>query len=685
MFLMLHNLKVKACCLLLLFILPGTLLAKNVLYKYAINLESSQKKSKVNINLKKFKISNKYKVYQTEVSLGQNKSFYRLRLGFFKSKKEANRVAKKFKSKYSKLWVDRLHKKDRKILVAWLSSNKSDTLKKTRKIKRFNKSKKFNKTVASSPRKEKEAKALMARANKAMKDKKYRLAAGLYTRIIGFKNTSQHKEAMEFLGLAREKNGQLIHARAEYRLYLKKYRKGEDSLRVRQRLLSLKTLLLKPRKRLKKGKSKNSDWQFYGSLLQFYRQDTFTTSQSNTSNETFSTNVNLLLRKRTASLNIKSQFNANHLLYINNPSRTDRAAINIFFVDISDINNNKSIRLGRQSQNKGGVLGKMDGVWLGYRLNPKLKFNFVTGLPVQTSISNIAQKNRPFIGVSADIGTDSKRWNFNIYTINQKVDSIIDRNAIGGELRYRKDRQNHFALIDYDTYFAELNTLFYVGNWRFKNNNSIVLTLSHRNSPILTTSNSLVGQGNSSIESLLLTYTEDQLKQFAKDRTAKYSSAVVSTTIPLSKKWTFSADGVISSLSSTRASVGVDSFAGTGNNFFIVTQLIGYNVFNANETTRYILMLDDTKAFKRTRIKVGSRFRLKNKKWRFRPQITLEKRNNKIGGTTNKVKVEVKFDYKIKRKLKIEFDFSYETGKTTFPVSTSENNYSISAGFIWDF
>ena len=678
-----RNLIIKTCCLVFIFLSPGILLAKTTLYKYAINLESSQKKTAVSVNLKDFNVSGNYKVYQTEVSLGRNKSFHRLRLGFFKSKKEAARVAKKFKSKYSKLWIDRLHKQDRKVLVAWLSSNK--VVQPIKRVKtKITSSKPISRSKPSA-NKEKKAKKLMARANKAMKDKKYRLAAGLYTRIISLKNTSQHQQAMEFLGLAREKNGQLIHARAEYRLYLKKYPKGEDSLRVRQRLLSLKTLLFKPRKRLSKGKSKRSDWQFFGSILQYYRLDSFNTDTRSASNETLSTNMNLLLRKRTESLNIKSQFNINHLEYINNPSRTARDSINILFLDIADINNNKSIRLGRQSQNKGGVLGRMDGAWISYRLNPTWKLNLVSGYPVNTSTSNNAIENRPFLGVSADIGTIAKHWNFNVYTIKQEVDSITDRNAVGGEVRYVDDTQTHFALIDYDTYFAELNTLFYVGNWRFKNKNSVVLTLSKRNSPILTTTNAIVGQGNSSIESLLLTYTEDELKQFAKDRTAKYSSAVISTTIPMSKKWTFSADGVISNLSSTTASAGVESFTGTGNEFFYIAQLIGYNVFNAGETSRYMLMYDDTKTFKRTRLRLGTRFRLKDKKWRFRPQVTFEQRDKKSGGTTNKIKGELKFDYKVKRKFKLEFDFSYETGQTNLPVSTTENNYSVSAGFVWDF
>lgn len=676
---MLRFFNLKKYSLLVLLCMPNVLYAETLLYKYAINLESSQKKPRKLISLKKFGVSDKHEVYLTKVDLGKNKFFYRLRVGFFTSRKDASRIAKKFSKKYSKLWVDRLHKQDRKTLNKWLAQHKNDGLV-------LEPEKEVSEIKGDANSKEKKAKKIMARAKNAMQDKKYRLAAGLYTRVIRLKNTTQHQQAMEFLGLAREKNGQLIHARAEYRLYLKKYKKGEDALRVRQRLLSLRTLLLKPRNKLKKGKSSRSDWQFFGSVLQFYRQDVFQTDQSKSSSETLSTNVNLLLRKRTESLNIKSQFNANHLKYINNPTRKDKENINILFVDVADINNKKSIRLGRQSQNRGGVLGKMDGAWVEYRLTPAWKLNMVAGFPVQTSISNIAQKNRPFYGVSADINKAENNWNFNVYAITQEIDSITDRMAIGGEVRYRKDKQNHFALLDYDIHFSELNTFFYVGNWRFDNNAAVILTINHRNSPILTTINATQGQVTSpTIESLLLTYTEAQLYQFAQDRTAKYNSIAVSSTLPLSEKWSFNADITVSNLSSTPGSAGVAAIEGTGDEYFYSAQFIGYNVFNADETSRFQLRLDDTRTFKRTQLTASTRFKLKNKKWRLRPQIKFENRENSNGGSNNKIGAGFKVDYKLKRSLKLELDLSYETGKTTLPVSIKENNYYISAGFIWDF
>ena len=75
MFLMLHSLKIKTFGLVFIFFLPGVLLAETALYKYAINLESTENKSAVSLKLKKYKLADDYKVYQTKVNLGKNKSF----------------------------------------------------------------------------------------------------------------------------------------------------------------------------------------------------------------------------------------------------------------------------------------------------------------------------------------------------------------------------------------------------------------------------------------------------------------------------------------------------------------------------------------------------------------------------------------------------------------------------------
>ena len=52
-------------------------------------------------------------------------------------------------------------------------------------------------------------------------------------------NHDRHAEAQELLGLAREKNGQTAHAKAEYQRYLALYPDADGAARVRQRLAAL--------------------------------------------------------------------------------------------------------------------------------------------------------------------------------------------------------------------------------------------------------------------------------------------------------------------------------------------------------------------------------------------------------------------------------------------------------------
>ena len=77
------------------------------------------------------------------------------------------------------------------------------------------------------------------------------------------------KEAQEYLGLARERNGQLAHAKAEYRIYLAKYPEGEDAQRVRQRLDALVTAYQAPMPGLPQfaGFQKVKQWQFLWSFI----------------------------------------------------------------------------------------------------------------------------------------------------------------------------------------------------------------------------------------------------------------------------------------------------------------------------------------------------------------------------------------------------------------------------------
>ena len=620
---MLHNHQKFLIILAFIVVLPGTSFAEIKDYKYTIVLQSTSNEFKLNkVRLPVKYRSSQYKLYLSKTMLKNNRAAYRLKLGFFKNKKEAYIATNRLKKKFSRLWLSGIKESDKVVLSKWLESLKK------KKIKKSNKS--FKKSLRNP-------KQIMAKAKKAMTSKNYRTAIGLYTKIVSSKKTKHHKLAQEFLGVAREKNGQLIHARAEYRIFLKKYPDGDDAVRVKQRLLALNTVLLKPKRKLRKTRSKLSDWQHFGSFSQFYRSDTTTSVDVLNSNEvetsaaTLSSVFNYISRKRTESLHIKSQLTASHLRYFDNPVKKERARINIAFVDFAAANKDKSIRIGRQSQNRGGAPGRMDGAWIEYRLTPGLKMNLVGGYPVNTTLSNTLQKNKPFQGISFDFTSEDKSFDYSFYSIEQKVDSIVDRSAVGTELRYRKGIQNHFMLVDYDNYFNELNTFYFIGNWRFNKSASLVATLNYRNSPILTTSNALQGQGTQTIESLLTTLTEDEVKQIALDRTARYNSASLSSYFKLSKHWDFSGDITVAKLDSTpttSANPPVIEILGqesTGNEYFYNLQFLSNNLFSSNDIIKYQVSYADTKTYQKTRYIISSSFKY-NKKWRYRPKLTYEDR-----------------------------------------------------------
>ena len=78
-------------------------------------------------------------------------------------------------------------------------------------------------------------------------------AVALFTQVGALPEHARTPEALELLGLARERKGQAAHARAEYEEYLERHPEGEGAERVRQRLDALLTATTSPRERLREA------------------------------------------------------------------------------------------------------------------------------------------------------------------------------------------------------------------------------------------------------------------------------------------------------------------------------------------------------------------------------------------------------------------------------------------------
>jgi hypothetical protein len=80
------------------------------------------------------------------------------------------------------------------------------------------------------------AEAALAEGKSQLAGKDYGRATAYFTKAVAKGSGKTKQEAQEFLGLARERAGQLPHAKAEYESYLKSWPKGPGAARVRGRL-----------------------------------------------------------------------------------------------------------------------------------------------------------------------------------------------------------------------------------------------------------------------------------------------------------------------------------------------------------------------------------------------------------------------------------------------------------------
>jgi len=533
---------------------------------------------------------------------------------------------------------------------------------------------------------------IVEEAEKAMTDGEYRRAIQLYTRILQSTDEKRQQEAQEFLGLARARNNQLAHAKAEYEKYLELYPEGEGAVRVRQRLAGLLTARAKPKDKLRKSKSEEAlgKWKkdFYGSLAVFYNRDeSFTDLDERILNRnSVTTDLDFTTRFKSENFEVRSLFAGGYDKDFSDES-DDESYLSSLYLDLLDNRLKMFGRFGRQSGISDGVLGRFDGARMSWQFFPTIKINGVAGFPVETSTKLDIDSDKHFYGLSFDIGKLANRWDINTYIINQELDAgITDRRAVGGELRYFDPRGSFFSLVDYDIFYHELNIILLTGNLVFKNRATINLSAEYRKSPILITSNALQGQGVETISELLGTFTEDEITSLAKDRTASSKTFHVGGTHPINEKLQTSWDVTATKFGSTIASGGVEATPATDYDFFYFVQLIGSNLIKEGDIAIVGARYSDTTSSDTITLNLNTRYPLK-REWRLNPRLQLDFRKSKRDSSELiKVRPSLRMEYWWKRRVRFEIEGGGEWSSDTFSDGTDSTTkgYFVTVGFRFD-
>ena len=545
---------------------------------------------------------------------------------------------------------------------------------------------------------DREAQALMEKSRAALARGDNASAITLLDKLLRLPPNRYSQDAQEFIGLARERAGETLAARKEYELYLSLYPTGDGADRVRQRIAVLEAKAAPaPAPVLKAVRPRvQAQSSIVGSLSQYYYHGaskvettnqnpaTNTASQntlSQTDQSALLTNLNFMYRYHSEDydnrLVIRDTYTKN---FLQNQEDVNRPTA--VYYELKDRKLDYSARVGRQPGGTGGVLGRFDGLQAGYNFTPKWRLNAVGGVPVDITYNSSLR----FYGASVDIGPYAEHWGASLYTIQQKVDGVVDRNAVGSELRYFDPRFTLYGLFDYDTEFQTSNITLIQGNWTGGSGTSAHVLFDRRKTPALELVNALAGEFDTSIESQLQTKSYDQLKQQALNNTATTDLKGAGVTQALSTHWQAGLDVQSAHTSATVGSVNQPAQPDAGNTYTYTGNIIGTGLFNPRDVTVVSVSHIDAKTY------AGNLYSLTNRvlwgaAWSLDTTLTWYAQHDTSTDTNLKrFAPSLKPSYKWKDNMTFEMELGAEHTETTGPTTQDKSRRRYwSLGYRWDF
>ncbi|MET0065530.1 MAG: tetratricopeptide repeat protein [Candidatus Thiodiazotropha sp.] len=639
-------------------------------------------------------VSENQVLYTNKVQLEESAS-YRLRLGFFRTRQEANQQLKTIKHFYPDAWVDTADVEERRRVFFERGMDPKLEGEQMEEPQLAN----------VDPR----LTDMMGLIRRTITAGEYAKAVRLLEALLEEPDNIYTQEALELLGLSRERNGQIAHAKAEYRRYLDKYPEGEDAARVWQRLLGLETAPQKPKEPLREKKTGPSgeliaeeeqgyqaEWETYGSISQSYRRDEidspFVEDEDQVSRSEIETFIDFNTRRKGETYDVRMKITGSYILDLLEDGEND-TAMSDAYLDAEHRVTGTSMRFGRQRLRSSGILNRFDGLVVNYGLTPDVNLRFSAGLPVERSRDTYLHEHKQFAGISGDILSIMDRWDLSLFLVEQRVDGLVDRRGIGGEVRYYDPVKSLFSMVDYDMFHKELSIFMLQTNWRFENDTNVYMNLDYRNSPILSTSNALIGQLDpdtllpiTTVEDLQDYYSDDEIYDLAADRTARVKTLSFGVSHPYTPTLQFSGDLTFTQTDGTPESGGVPETEATGTETFYTFQVIKNDLLKQGDIGVFSLRYSNTSTSDTYRMGISSRYPV-NSVWRINPRLDVSYRENDDNeGTRLSIEPYLRMEYRLRKSFTLEMEGGLNWYEEEDSVDvTNYTDYYFYAGYRWDF
>jgi tetratricopeptide (TPR) repeat protein len=473
------------------------------------------------------------------------------------------------------------------------------------------------------------AAASMDEGRAALKHNSFREAIELFRKVTGYPENQYSAEAQELLGVSLQRNGQLKEAETVYEDYLRRYPSGEAGERVRQRLAGIMTAhgdataplrapAELPAKALPIGKFTRTDettWSLVGSVSSFYIHDDADTIARDTSlapnvaanaddhsvhqNEIFTT-LDLLATWNDDKTSGRIRFNGGEEHRFSNnengPTGDQKDQLGVAQASLDMVIKDWNLRTvaGRQTYNGDGVFGRFDGALFSWQPLPLFTVDVVGGSPANSRYNLPFTAERYFYGGGIGVGPLFGGLEASVYYNEERGRWLVDREAVGTDIRYSDPTKFAFANVDYDVRFHQLGEAVLSGSWTLPMGTTLYGGADSRRVPFLSSWNVLLNQPFGTLYDFLKNQvamgqplTNEQVEQLALAETPLYKSAMLGFSQPLSDKLQFSADATIANLSRTITPAGLldPTLAqlATGMEYYATAQLIFTNIFKLGD------------------------------------------------------------------------------------------------------
>jgi len=360
-------------------------------------------------------------------------------------------------------------------------------------------------------------------ASQFFQKSEYKKAARSFMYLVENSEGHIRRDSLEMLGVSYEQDKRIAQAKSTYEQYIKKYKKGESTDRVKQRLAHLiesKLVAKVPRVYNVKNRRPRIVTRHKTSVMQylFMSNNNFNKDHYKTDQTLLYSYLNSDWRKRDVDQEFRANLSAR---YANNFHSNENGPIDIkdAFLSYKSANLGRKLKLGRQKGHDFGVSNRFDGVSGGSNLFYGISGNLAYGSPVNYLVRDSINTKESFYAANLSFVSPNDKLEVESYLIKRQNQGYTNRKAIGSSFRWQDKIVKLFVAADIDLNYKTHNLLQVQTEYQYKKN-KLYLHYDSRRNPFLETGTALLLITDlEDMDELRNLYTDEQIEQLTLDLT----------------------------------------------------------------------------------------------------------------------------------------------------------------------